>query len=825
MKAIIMAGGEGSRLRPLTCSRPKPMVPIMNKPVMEHIINLLKKHNIFDIGVTLQYMPEIIKDYFGDGRDFGVNITYFIEKDPLGTAGSVKNAQEILDDTFLVISGDALTDIDLTKAIEFHKRRNSVATLILTRVEVPLEYGVVITERDGKIKGFLEKPSWSEVFSDTVNTGIYVLEPTCLDFFEKNKVFDFSNNLFPMILDKDLPMYGFITDDYWCDVGDLKAYQQSHFDILDGKVKINIPGYQMQGKVWVDEGVEIDEDCIINGPTVIGSNCKIKKGVVINPYCILGSGNTIDQNTSIKRSIIWNGCTIEKNAQLRGSILCNRVIFKESASTFEQSVIGDNSIVGEHSSIRPNVKIWPSKYVEYGVEVTSNLIWGTRNIKNIFGQKGVTGKVNVEIDPEFISKLGASFASIFKKSSKIGVSSDGSASSNMLKASFISGIISLGIEVYDIGELILPITRDAIRFYCLDGGVHIGISPQDKNDINLIFLDKNGININKNIERKIENLFNREDFLRCDVGGIKQVKNIINYKDFYLRNILNNVNSYNIGTMNYKILLSVNNKMGQSILKSLLKELNCQYEFVKFSIEDKKFKEQIKKPKEINLLIEQVKFNKYDLGVIIEDNTEEMILIDDRGKLVDEDLFTALVSYITFNTNNDLVVIPHSASNVIDKLATHYGGNVLRTKTSIQDVMSKMFSNINTKENLLQQFNLKFDAIFGLVKILDFMSANNLKLSELINRIPSFYMSKKTVECPWDSKGKVMRQLIEDKTNSKVELLEGVKMYKDGGWVLVLPDSEKPMCRVISEGYNQEYAESLTDMYANKIIDISTTDN
>lgn len=822
MKAIIMAGGEGTRLRPLTCSRPKPMVPVMNKPVMEHIINLLKKHNILDIGVTLQYMPEVIKDYFGDGRDFGVNISYFIEEEPLGTAGSVKNAQEFLDDTFLVISGDALTDIDLTKAIEFHKMRRSFATLILTRVEVPLEYGVVITERDGRIKGFLEKPSWSEVFSDTVNTGIYVLEPECLDFFETSKVFDFSNDLFPMILNKELLMYGFITEDYWCDIGDLKAYQQAHFDILDNRVKINIPGYQIQGKVWIDEGVDIDKNCIINGPVVIGANCKIKKGAVINPYCILGDNNIIENNSSIKRTIIWNGCNIEKNSQLRGTILCNKVIMKSSSNAFEQSVIGDNTVINEFASIRPNVKVWPNKAIEYGVDVTSNVIWGTRHIKNIFGQKGVSGKVNVDVTPEFFSKLGASFSATFKKSSKIGVSSDGSAASNMLKSAFISGATSLGIETYDFGELILPITRDAIRFYCLDGGTHIGISPQDKSNINATFLDKNGINISKSVERKIENLFNREDFVRCDSSQIRDTKSIINYKDFYLRNILNSINAYNIRTMNYKILLNISSRPVQSIIKLLMKELNCYYDFSKISMMDTKNRITVKTPQEVTYFADQVKFEKYDLGVIIENNSEEMILVDDKGRVIDEDMFMAIASYIAFNTNNDTVVIPHSASNIIDKLAMEHGGNVLRAKSSVQDVMSKMVNNIESKEGLMHQFSLRFDAIFGLVKIIDFISKNNLKLSELVSCIPNFYMSKKTVECAWNSKGKVMRQLIEDKSNSNIELLEGVKIYKDGGWVLVLPDTEKPTCRVISEGYNQEFAESLTDMYANKITDIST---
>ena len=172
MQAVVMAGGEGTRLRPLTSRQPKPMVPIVNRPMLEHTINLLKQHGFNDIVLTLHYLPDIIKDYFQDGSELGVKLHYLIEEKPLGTAGGVKNAEQFLDDTFLVISGDVLTDIDLSKALSFHKQSGAVATIVLTRVPNPVEYGIVITDKTGRVKQFLEKPGWGEVFSDTVNAGI-----------------------------------------------------------------------------------------------------------------------------------------------------------------------------------------------------------------------------------------------------------------------------------------------------------------------------------------------------------------------------------------------------------------------------------------------------------------------------------------------------------------------------------------------------------------------------------------------------------------------------------------------------------------------------
>src|SRR5690348_10249608 len=224
MKAVVMAGGEGSRLRPLTVGRPKPMVPIVSRPVMEHILLLLKKHGITEVVVTLQYMAGAIQTFFGDGSQLGMRIEYTVEDVPLGTAGSVKQAQHLLTETFLVISGDALTDYDITSIVEYHQKRGAAATLTLARVPNPLEYGVVITNEDGTIRQFLEKPGWSEVFSDTVNTGIYVLDPKVLNYVPSSQSFDFSHDLFPILMRNGDPLYGYIADGYWCDVGNLEEY-------------------------------------------------------------------------------------------------------------------------------------------------------------------------------------------------------------------------------------------------------------------------------------------------------------------------------------------------------------------------------------------------------------------------------------------------------------------------------------------------------------------------------------------------------------------------------------------------------------------------
>ena len=280
MKAVIMAGGEGTRLRPLTSLRPKPMVPIVNQPVMEHIVGLVKHHGITEVVATLAFMPQAISDYFGDGDEWGITIEYAIEEVPLGTAGSVKNAEKLLtgDEPFVVISGDALTDIDLGELVEYHKRMGGAVTIALKRVDDPLDFGVVITAEDGRIERFLEKPTWGQVFSDLINTGIYVVEPWVLGEIPAEGPYDFSADLFPKLMEKGHELYGFTAEGYWCDVGSRDSYLDVHRDVLDGKAKIYVPGVHAREGVWVADSAVIDPDARLGDKVVIGDNAEGASG-------------------------------------------------------------------------------------------------------------------------------------------------------------------------------------------------------------------------------------------------------------------------------------------------------------------------------------------------------------------------------------------------------------------------------------------------------------------------------------------------------------------------------------------------------------------
>lgn len=810
MKAVIMAGGEGSRLRPLTCDLPKPMVPLMNIPLMEHVIDLLKSHGITEIAVTLAYLPQRVKEYFGNGSNLGVTLKYFVEDTPLGTAGSVRNVSGFLDDTFVVISGDSLTNLDIRSAIEYHHMKKSKATIVLSRVEVPLEYGVVITDANGSISGFLEKPSWGEVFSDTVNTGTYILEPELLNVIPYKTKYDFSFDLFPDLLQKKTPMFGYIMDGYWYDIGDMNSYMQAHYDILEGKIKVRNKSLEYRKNVWIGTGTIIEPNAEINPPCLIGSNCHIGNGSTIENHSVLGDNNIIEDEVSIKKSVLWNNNYVDFGSEIRGSIICNNVQLKHYVSVFENSVIGDECIINERAIVKPNVKIWPNKSIDPLSIVDRNMVWGSRYSKTIFSESGLSGIINVDISPEFATRLGAAYGSIFKKDTRVVVSSTTSNSARMFKHAFISGILSVGVEVYNLSSLLTPVSRHAISFLSVEGGIHIKLGSDNPNRLKVDFMNSKGAGISRALERKIENVFIREDFRRCSGEEISRLNNITDFTVYYVRMILNEVDFKAVREKSPSICVVSPSNFVISVSVPMLTDIGCKV--VSFSSTNMN---------SLDAVVDEIKKRDTDFGAYIDSNAETLILIDKFGNIIKDDLYMALTSVILFRTiENAEVVVPITAPSIIEQLASAYNGKVVRTKTSPQSIMEQMLDyNLfkNREKDKMTQFLLNFDALAGLVKVIEFMCICNTTLEETIATIPGFYISKKSIQCPWELKGKVMRTLITDNHENKMELLDGVRFTEENGWVLVLPDADMPVFRIYSEGNTSETAEYIADKYLDKI--------
>ncbi len=800
MKAVIMAGGKGSRLRPLTCNTPKPMVPLLNRPCMEYIVELLLRHGINEIGVTVQYLSEVIKNYFSDGADFGVNLHYFEETKPLGTAGSVKNAETFLDETFIVISGDGLTDFDLEKAIAFHREKGAIATLVLTRVNTPLEYGVVMTDETGRIKRFLEKPSWSEVFSDTVNTGIYILEPEVLKYFEKDVVYDFGNDLFPMLLNDGQPMYGYVAEGYWSDIGNLQQYRQTQFDMLDKKVKVRINANEVDPGIFLEDNAVIPERVKLTAPVYVGSHCSIHEKAVISEYSVLGRNNILLSGTSLQRSIVWDGSHLGSGAELQGSTICSHVQIGNSATLFEGSVIGPSCTIGAKSSVRPNVKLWPNKHVQDNSTIHTSLIWGEQMMSNLFGSHGVSGIANVDITPDFVSRLASSYGAILPQGSTIAISSSSHPFAEMIKNAITAGLHSAGIHTLDQGATISAVARATVRRLRLEGAIHVRIvNSQGEKRVLVEFMDSEGLPITKNVERKIENSFFQEDYVRSNMDRIGATRHYTHAGDDYIRNLIEDLRIEPVRNAAIKMVLQYDQNALGFLASQWIRHLNCRvmtYHSTESSTTE---------------LSQMVKNNGAEFGVYIDENGQGMVLITEEGAIVDEDLLLALKVMVLFkNKKHSTIGIPVSAPHIIETIAANLNGNVIRTKENARAMMEVCSD---------KKFHPLFDDLYMLSKIVEYMALEKLTLTQILNQIPQFYIVREEVPCPWSDKGRIMRTLMNLSRDKSVELVDGIKIFTDDGWVLILPDLDEPTFKIIAQSQSFQHAKSMIATYSKMIVD------
>ncbi|MBI2265002.1 MAG: mannose-1-phosphate guanyltransferase, partial [Armatimonadetes bacterium] len=827
MKAVVMAGGEGTRLRPLTSHRPKPLVPVANKPIMEHILDLLKQHGIQDTVVTLHYLADEIVSYFGDGSDMDMRICYSIEDEPLGTAGSVKKVEDQLSETFLIISGDALTDFDLTKLIRFHQDKKSLATIALTRVENPLEYGVVIIDDESKIRRFLEKPGWGEVFSDTINTGIYVLEPEIFQYMELNRIYDFSKDLFPLLLSKDKRLFGFVSRGYWCDVGNLQQYRQANYDALQGKVKVNIPGNPIAKGIWVGEGTEIDPRSEIVGPAVIGRHCRIKEGAAIDEFSTIGDNCIIEEGATIHRSILWNNNYVGKKAKLTGCTVCRQSTLKSNAMVSEGAVLGDKCFLGQGSVIHPQVKIWPDKSVEAGATVSMSMIWGVKWPGSLFGAQGISGLANIELTPEFAMKLGAAYGAFLDRSARVITSRDTHPASRMINRSIICGLISVGVNVWDLRSMPTPVSRYAIKQSPATGGVHTRIAPTDPRSIIIEFFDSGGINIDKGMERKIENIFFREDFRRTTLDEIGTIefpsRAIEQYHDGYFNLI--DVNS--VRKAGFKVVIDHGYGNSSAVMPKLLARLGCETVTLNAFVDlERGTRTPSGHIESVQQLSDIVTTLKADLGLLVDVDAEKFILVDEKGGIVSGNLLLCLLSLMVLSSVKDgVIAVPVTAPSAVEEIAHKHGGKVIRTKADPRSLMTVtalgekriFFAGEGDGGFIFPQFLPAFDAMFSFGKMLELMARDRAPISQLIEAIPPFFLAQDSMECTWPQKGRIMRKLFEDTKDQSVDLLEGIKVHFDGSWVLITPDPSEPLLHLYAEARDQTGAQALIRSYAEKL--------
>ena len=367
MKGAMLVGGFGTRLRPLTITTPKPMLPLVNIPFLQIELEHLRNHGVDEVVLSTGYLPAVFDEYFGDGSRLGIKLSHVTEDKPLGTCGAIKNVADHLgDEPVIVCNGDILTDLDIGALVEYHRRKGAVVTITLTPVEDPTAYGLVPLDDDGRIKEFLEKPSWDQVVTNMINAGTYVLDPAVLEQVPPGENYSFERQLFPDLLEQGEPLYGFPSECYWLDLGTPRKYLSAHHDILDGKIKVPFKGEEIAENVFVGRDVEIHGDARLQGPVLLGDNVRIGAGAQVGDQTCIGNGVRVGAEARIQGAVILDDVTLGEGCAVECGIVGRGTSLGDGVRVAEYSVLGDNIEAGEENEFLRGIRVWPSTVIEAG---------------------------------------------------------------------------------------------------------------------------------------------------------------------------------------------------------------------------------------------------------------------------------------------------------------------------------------------------------------------------------------------------------------------------------------------------------------------------
>lgn len=758
-----MAGGEGTRLRPLTCDIPKPMARLCGRPVLEYILDLLVDAGTSEAALTLRYLPQEIIGRFSDNSYRGMKLRFVEEEVPLGTAGGVRNAFSEIDEDLLIISGDALCDFDLKAAFKYHKQKGANATLLLSHVADPREYGLAVCSPSGRISGFVEKPGWAQAITDAVNTGIYIISPKALTLIPEGKPYDFAKDLFPQMLGTGMPLYGFEADGYWCDIGDIGAYTSCQFDMLSGRVGCRFEGQKKDGVIY-KAGLPAG-NYVLMPPVYIGSDVKIGDGSVIGPNAVIDDGCSIGSRTTVKDSVLLQDVFVGERCELRGALICRSASLKRGAGMFEGSVAGASAVIGLDASVSPGVRIWPGKMVEDGARAAVNIKFGGAR-RGLFDDEGIAGEIGVDLTPEICARIGAAAAGAFE-SARIGVACDGSSGGNMLKSAVLSGILSTGAQVCDFGSSFEAEFSFAMRTCALNLGLFIRTGGSRA----VIKLqDKDGLTINRQTERKIDSSYTGGEIRRCTAAAIGEPYPMQGITALYRRE-LSSQTKERLGGLTVTVK-SVNKRL-QRILSETLTGLGAN------------------------------EGDENALRVHVSMAGDSLSLFDETGAYIDPARCLSLGCRIAFEAGED-VALPYDAPRAVEPLAKRYNKKVLRYLECPADDGDKAARSLAAQQPWVR------DGLMSTVRILGYLSAKGVRLSEMQRSLPGFAVAVKAVRLDGNP-GRLLRsftansdQLSEDRGPT-----EGVRLSVKGGEVLLSPLKRGGGLRIMAEASDMEAAGEL----------------
>jgi mannose-1-phosphate guanylyltransferase / phosphomannomutase len=808
----------------MTANQPKPLLPVANKPIMEHVLRLLKRHGFTETVVTVQFLASLVRNYFGDGEDVGVSLQYATEEMPLGTAGSVKNAEDALKSgPFLVISGDALTDMDLSALVTYHKKQNALVTVGLARVPDPVDFGIVILDDDGRIQRFLEKPTWGQVFSDTVNTGIYVMEPEILAEVAAGEPVDWSSDVFPRLLAAGAPLYGWVGDGYWEDVGSHDSYLRAQADVLSGKVDTEIDGFEVSPGVWVSEEAEVDPDAILSGPLCIGDYAKIEAGAQLREFTVIGNNVVVKEGAFLHRAVVHNNVFVGLGVTLRGCVVGKNTDVMASARIEEGAIIGDECVVEPEAYLSAGVKVYPFKTIEAGAVVNTSVIWESRGQRTLFGPRGVSGLINVEITPELCVRLASAYASTLRKGAVVTTSRDASRAARALKRAVHSALNASAINVVDLEAQPLPVARFHTARSDTSGGIALRTTPGDPQSIDIMFLDESGGDLSQAACRKLERVFSRQEYRRAFPGEIAELSYRSRVVDSYAAELLQCVDMTGVRDAGLKVVVDCAGGTASLVLPALLGRIGLDVLTVNNRLDEASPTQTLAEMRAgLQRLAELVGSSRAAFGVRFDQVGERIQLVDDKGAMVSDDrALLVVLDLVAAERRSGRVALPVTTTRVAEQVSRYHGVRVIWTPTSSQGLTAATAADdvILGADGrggfVVPEFRRTLDGIAAFTRLVGLVARTRLTLSQIDARIPTAHLLKRSMPTPWAAKGSVMRTVVEAAAGREMDTTDGIRVVEpDGGWVLVLPDPEEAVTHLWAEGADADAAQALLDHWA-----------
>ena len=820
-----MAGGFGTRLKPLTINRPKPMVPVANRPMMEHIVELLKRYGITDLISILYFQPEHITSHFGDGSAFGVSMRYVTADADYGTAGAVRNAADLIgDDRVLVISGDVLTDFDLSMAIREHEARGAEATIALTSVENPLAYGIVILDQEtGRIERFLEKPTWGQVFSDTINTGIYILEPAALMRIPARTTYDFSKDLFPAMLREGAALYGHVASGYWRDVGNIDEYRRANEDALAGRVRVQFAGQERSNgavRVVGERGAALGREARLSGTIVLGRSTSVGKGVTLENV-VVGANSEIGDDAELRNVVLWENCRVGKGARISETVCASRVRVGEGAAIREKCILSDGAEVGDFAVVGPKVRIWPDKVVEERAVLTHSLIWGEAWERNLFNNARVTGIPNFELTPEMAARLGGAYGALLGPGAYVVASRDSDRASRMLNRALMTGFVSTGVNVEDLREMPIPVVRHTIHHGREVGGFHVRRSPFDSKVIDILFFDMDGRDLPPSKTQSIERLFAREDFSRAGPDGTGDINFPMRVVEGYFEHFIAEVARELIESRHFSMVVDFAYGSTVEVFPRILGALDIDMVSLdayaapgRLTRTDEEFQEVKQR---LGGIVRSVDA---ELGLWIDPGGEVIHIVDDAGRPLTPELTqTLFVKLALDHLGVETVAVPVTSPSAVVQTIREAGAEPIWTKTEHHAMMASATEAdlvAGTRgEFIFSDFMPAYDGMFSAIKFLEALARAQTPLREMADAVPPIHVAQRRVACPWGKRGAVMRRLLEATGHEQRDLVDGVKVWHGpNDWALMIPHSHRPYFVVTVEGPDTAAAEAKIDHYS-----------